>query len=292
MIATLQRHLLALLLVESLGLYALALLLGFNPAIAVGASSVLALLAALLLERHLPYRNAWQKDHGDTATDLASAAVLIGIADPVAKAVIPLGAAWLYATPGVTSNLAAAPLVWQILVVLFVAELGMYWSHRLHHVVPALWWLHAMHHGSERLYVVNGLRFHPVNYWVNFTLAMLPVLALGPSHEAVLGWLAIAQPVVLIQHANIDLRFGWLNRVFSTPEAHRWHHSTVPAEANRNFGNALLLWDHVFRTFSPAEGFTRQQRIGLFASSQAVYPARKGYLCQLASMFRPRCCTG
>ena len=50
------------------------------------------------------------------------------------------------------------------------------------------------------------------------------------------------------QHSNADLRLGWLNWLVSGPELHRWHHSVLPKESDRNFGNNLILWDVVFGT--------------------------------------------
>lgn len=286
----LQHHLLLILLTLSAGVYALAGQLGVDLSLAVTASSLITLAIAFALERYLPYRREWQRNRGDMGTDLVSAGVLLSIADPIAKAVVPAIAVLVYSRLELSHGLASLPLVAQVLLVLLLAELGKYWSHRAHHAVRGLWWLHAMHHSSERLYVLNGLRFHPLNYWVNFFFGMFPVLALGASPEAVLGYLALSQPVVLLQHANIDLRSGWLNRLLSTPEAHRWHHSTVPAEANRNFGNAILLWDHIFGTYKGSHGFASEKQVGLFATSSPSYPVTHGYFKQLVSMFRPPCC--
>jgi ornithine lipid hydroxylase len=258
--------------------------------LAILGSSVLTLMIAGVLERTLPYRNQWNANHGDLKTDMASAGVIAGLIDPLLKVLAPLGVVAVYASSGVTPILAGWPLCLQVILVLLVVEFGKYWSHRLHHGSTSLWWLHAMHHSSRRMYFLNGLRFHPLNYAINFALAIFPVMLLGVSQEAILGYLAITQPVVLLQHANIDLQHGVLNRVFSTPEAHRWHHSTAAHEADNNFGNAFLLWDHVFGTFKRAEGFDGNKEVGLFASSSSNYPEAKGYLAQLASMLKPPCC--
>lgn len=151
------------------------------------------------------------------------------------------------------------------------------------------WLLHALHHGSERLYALNNFRFHPLNYVLNFALGVFPLMLLGVPSKVLLGYLALSQPVLMLQHANLDLRSGWLNYVFSTNELHRWHHSAARDEANSNYGNALILWDLVFGTFRyrPAENAPR--RIGLFATS-GDYPARASYLAQLRSAFGPQCC--
>ena len=285
-----QRYLVLMLVCISLVMYGLAWHFDIQIELAVLAASVLTLVLAWRLERWLPYRKEWRVNKGDLTTDMLSAGVIIGLVDPLMKVIAPLAVVWLYATYNAGPVLSGLALWLQIIVVLLLVELGKYWSHRLHHGLMPLWWLHAMHHSSERLYFLNGLRFHPINYVLSFAMAVLPVMLMGVSPEAILGYLAISQPVVLLQHANIDLRHGWLNRVFSTPEAHRWHHSTQSGEANRNYGNAFLIWDHVFGTFKSADGFDEAKQVGLFASSKVSYPGRSGYFTQLLSMFKPSCC--
>lgn len=285
-----QQYLVLMLVTGSLLLFAAAMHFGINPEISVLAASVTTLALVWWLERKIPYREQWNKNHGDLATDIASAGVLVAVIDPLIKVIAPLALVALYAAFSTKPLIIESPLWLQVALVLLLVEFGKYWAHRLHHTLAPLWWLHAMHHSSERLYVLNGMRFHPLNYVANFALSVLPVMLMGFSPEAILGYLAITQPVVLLQHGNIDLRHGVLNKIFSTPEVHRWHHSTTPDEANRNFGNALLIWDHVFGTFKSEAGFDESKAIGLFSSSKALYPATSSYLAQLLSIFKPPCC--
>jgi ornithine lipid hydroxylase len=285
-----QRALVLVLVTASLMLFVTAWHLGVDLEVAVLVASVGTLALVWWLERKMPYRQQWNRSHGDLATDIASAGVLAAVIDPLLKVIAPLALVALFASSFLTPRVVEWSLWLQVVSVLLLVEFGKYWAHRLHHAVAPLWWLHAMHHSSERLYFLNGLRFHPLNYIANFVLSVFPVMLMGFSPESILGYLAITQPVVLLQHANIDLRHGVLNKVFSTPEVHRWHHSTIPDEANRNFGNALLIWDHVFGTFKSEAGFDETKKIGLFSSSKLHYPAASSYLAQLLSMLRPPCC--
>lgn len=285
-----RQYLVLILVCVSLTAYGLAWHLGVQLELAVLGASVLTLVLAGVLERLIPYRKEWRIDQGDLSADLTSATVLLAVVDPLLKAAAPLALVALYASLNLSPMLENLALWLQVLLAVALIELGKYWSHRLHHKWRGAWWLHAMHHSSRRLYFLNGLRFHPINYALNFAIAVLPVMALGVSPEAMFAYLAISQPVVLLQHANIDLRQGWLNWVFSTPEVHRWHHSTEGSEANCNFGSALVIWDHVFGTYKSAEGFDETKRIGLFASSKATYPGGSGYFTQVASMLSPSCC--
>jgi sterol desaturase/sphingolipid hydroxylase (fatty acid hydroxylase superfamily) len=285
-----QRYLVLMLVSASLLLFTMARQIGVSLDLAVLVASVTTLAVVWWLERKVPYRKLWNESHGDLATDISSAGVLIAVIDPLLKAIAPLAVVALYGACFTTPLVVEWPFWLQVAVVLLLVEFGKYWAHRLHHAAAPLWWLHAMHHSSERMYFLNGMRFHPLNYIINFGLSVFPVILLGFSPEAILGYLAATQPVVLLQHANIDLRHGALNKIFSTPEVHRWHHSTIPNEANRNFGNALLIWDHVFGTFKSETGFDQSRAIGLFSSSEAHYPSTSGYVAQLLSMFRPPCC--
>lgn len=262
---------------------------GLDPSIAVAIVSVIALASATALERRRPYRRAWNNDAGDLKTDLTSAALLAAIVDPALKLLAPLLVLWLYTALEAGRPQSPVGLWVEIPIVLLMAELGKYWAHRIHHGLPCAWWLHALHHGSTRLYALNGLRFHPLNYAINFALGILPLMLLGASSESIAAYLALTQPIVMVQHANVALSHGWLNTLFSTPEAHRLHHSTRPHEGNANYGNAILLWDHAFGTYRRHGSFADDAQVGLFESSR-TYPSTAGYWSQLASMFKPSCC--
>lgn len=251
MFTFISRGLLGLAVAQSLGVFALAYSRGWNLELAVLLSTVVTLAAAILAERLWPYRTDWNNNQGDTKTDLTSAAVLIAVIDPLLKLAGPLLVVAIYGLLNVSqpSWLGQQTLLAQIVFVTLLVELGRYWSHRLHHSVGMFWWLHAMHHSSKRLYVINTMRFNPLNYALNFLIGAFPVMLLMPSPEALLGYLALTQPVLMLQHANINLQSGWLNYLLSTNELHRWHHSTDVNKANSNYGNAIMLWDQVFGTF-------------------------------------------
>ncbi len=278
-------------LITSVGAYCYALQNGLNAETAVLAVGIATFLLALMLERLMPFRAEWNLSLSDTMTDWSSFAILAAASEPLLKATMALTVVAVYGhSAGAGLWFASAlPLPVQITVATLMIELGKYASHRWHHASPALWWLHALHHGSQRLVAVNNFRYHPLNYAINQALSMLPLMLLGAPAEVLLGYLAVTQPIVMMQHANIDLRSGWLNAIFSTPEVHRWHHSTVRSEGDRNFGNALLVWDHVFGTYKAvAHATDAPATIGLYAPSS--YPAQAGYFAQLLSMFSPRCC--
>jgi sterol desaturase/sphingolipid hydroxylase (fatty acid hydroxylase superfamily) len=169
-------------------------------------------------------------------------------------------------------------------------EFGAYWMHRWHHSHPCLWSLHALHHGPDKLHALNNFRVHPLNYALQFALSTLPLLLLGVPQNVLLAWLAVSQPVLMLQHLNVDLKSGWLNAVFSTNELHRWHHSNSPATGNVNFGSTLTVWDHVFGTYRPVDASGDPGSVGLFATSR-YYPAQGSYWSQLGVLCGKRCCS-
>lgn len=288
-----SRSLLALSIIASVGAFLIARATGGPLETVVLLASIVVLVLGAALERVMPYRPEWNRSMGDTATDLSSAAVLIGAVDPLLKSFMPVLAVALLPL-AVESRESAlfgpnVPFVLQVLLALLWIELARYAAHRWHHASRALWWLHALHHGSRRLYWLNGFRFHPLNHAINITVGMLPLLLLGAPAEVLLACLSITQPVLMLQHVNVDLRSGWLNRVFSSNEVHRWHHADDAATANCNFGSALLLWDHVFGTYREGQTEPAPTAIGLFGNG-GHYPATKTYLQQLLSMFGPACC--
>jgi ornithine lipid hydroxylase len=281
--------------VASMAAFWATLSAGGNVEIAVTASTIVVLGLSLIVERFIPFNQQWNVAKQDTSIDLTSTGVLLGITDPLIKYLAPIGIVYLCTAfkPAVIFNVfpSTAPFLAQLLIATLSIELLKYFAHRWHHTNRYLWWLHAMHHSSERLYSMNNFRFHPLNYVINFLLGVLPLMLIGVPSDVLFGYMALTQPVLMLQHSNIDLRSGWLNYIFSTNELHRWHHSTKATEANANYGNALIVWDIVFKSFKYVKHANSPTQIGLFSTSQH-YPARASYLQQLRSAFSPECCKG
>lgn len=291
----LAKHLYALAIGGSVLLFAAARHHGWPAEGLVIGWGVLVLALSVALERLMPFERAWREPDGDAAVDTASALVLVGVIDPLLKAGIPVFALWALKAAGANANsnwvLDGLPFAAQVLLALLWIEFAKYGSHRLHHELRSLWWLHALHHSSRRLYWLNNFRLHPLNHAINMAVSLLPLWLVGTPLVVMLAATAVTLPVLVLQHANIDLRSGWLNWVFSTNELHRWHHSRLPAEANSNFGSALVIWDQVFGTYKPVPARRTLVTVGLFGNG-AGYPAMRPYLAQIASMFSPNCCKG
>lgn len=287
----LSRHLYLLSVVGSLGAFLSGRVFGWPLELIVLTSSLLALALGALLERVMPFETRWRLPLSDRRTDAVSAVTLLGLVDPAIKAALPILAVALLPDSGAQPLFpTTVPFLLQVLLAVAWIEFALYWSHRAHHTVPALWWLHALHHSSRRLYWLNNFRFHPINHLLNTLVSMLPLWLIGVPPEVLLGAAAVSQPILMLQHANLDLRSGNLNGIFNTNEVHRWHHSTRPDEANANFGSAFVLWDRVFGTYRHPSHATAPISVGLF-SDGAGYPSEQSYAWQLAPMFKPPCCS-
>jgi sterol desaturase/sphingolipid hydroxylase (fatty acid hydroxylase superfamily) len=245
-------------------------------------------LVLAVLEWMLPYRVAWRGFRGDVATDLAHFFFTAIPANEVVKfavnVVVLAAAGWGVSGFGLGVWPVRWPMMAQLFLAVLLAELGHYWFHRWAHEWGWLWRFHAVHHSARRLYWLNATRFHPVDLFGLLLFQYVPLFLLGiPAHSFAVY--AIFTGVYgQLQHCNVDVQTGHLRWLFSTPELHRWHHSTVPDEGNSNYGAIFSVWDWVFGTFF----FPSERRfVGpVGVADQPDFPA--SYLQQLASPFRAR----
>jgi sterol desaturase/sphingolipid hydroxylase (fatty acid hydroxylase superfamily) len=168
-------------------------------------------------------------------------------------------------------------------------DLVIYFQHRVFHAIPALWRLHRMHHSDPDFDVTTALRFHPIEIFLSMLIKMAVVVLLGAPPEGVILFEVILNGSAMFNHANITLppRLDrLLRRVIVTPDMHRVHHSEIKAEADSNFGFALAVWDHLFRThiFEPEKG-----QLGVVFGIGAFKTRRELWLDRLVTQpFRPR----
>lgn len=207
-----------------------------------------------LLERLMPHEPRWLAADGETWNDLAHTLLTKGLAQIAAAAAATLAmAAAVAVEPAHRSWPTFWPEHWplfaQVVLGLVIAELGLYAAHRIAHERPLFWRFHALHHSVERLWVVNTGRFHIVDTCFKAVLAQAPLYLLGAPLPVFL-WLSTVTAVTgLLTHCNVVMRTGPLDWIFSTPGLHRWHHSKVLEEGNRNYGENLVVWDFLFGTY-------------------------------------------
>jgi len=268
----------------------LAPALGLPPDANAGLVTLAAVVAfyalVALLERAFPHRGEWARAGGDVRTDALHLIFTGPLTNAAFDATLRTGAAAAGAALAARVGHGLWPSHWpplaQLALALLVAELGHYGFHRLSHEHPVVWRVHAVHHSPHRLYWLNATRFHPLDLFALIACQSAPLLALGIDARAMLAYTLFAVVYGQLQHANVELRTGWLDRVFSTPGLHRFHHSTDPREGNRNYGAILIAWDLAFGTFFRPGGGAFAGPVGIGALPR--FPA--GYLGQLAAPFR------
>jgi sterol desaturase/sphingolipid hydroxylase (fatty acid hydroxylase superfamily) len=218
--------------------------------VAMGVTNVAAGLAILGVERALPYRRRWRESRGDVPTDLGylilTIVLMVGAAGPLMSA-CAAAALWVGERAGGTIWPRHWPAAIQLALALLLYELGSYTFHRISHHTW-FWRIHSVHHSARRLHGLNAIRSHPIDLFCSVITTSGPLLLLGVDP------LVFAQVTVLgtvnmwLQHANADIKTGFLDWIFVTPRIHRWHHSQQHGEQQKNLGAVLIVWDVVFGT--------------------------------------------
>jgi sterol desaturase/sphingolipid hydroxylase (fatty acid hydroxylase superfamily) len=258
---------------------------GVDPAAAVLPFLLGGYAFVALMERVFPHQQAWLHSRGDLPADVGLAAtngLLNRLVEPGALAAAAAGGAALSASLGFGLWPGGWPLLAQLPLALVVAELVEYWVHRLMHERDWLWRFHSVHHSAPRLYWLNAVRFHPVDLLLVATGKMLPLALLGCGAPVLALVVLFSAIHGTFQHANLALRLGPLNWIFSMAELHRWHHSPRMEEANHNYGGNLIVWDVVFGTrWLPRD---REPPAAIGIETLPRFPTRLGAL--LAVPFR------
>jgi sterol desaturase/sphingolipid hydroxylase (fatty acid hydroxylase superfamily) len=193
--------------------------------------------------------------------------------------VLVVGAARLAGAVGGTPWPVGWPIGAQLALALVIGELFGYLVHRAMHRFAPLWRVHAIHHSAVRLYWLNATRVHPIEAFLHIATGATALVLLGIPAPVLTIHAVFLGVFRLFQHANLDVRLGPLNAVFSSTEVHRYHHSTERGEADANYGSVLLLWDWLLGTHRAVPSASAPSVIG-----GADLPA--GWLAQLLSPFR------
>jgi len=141
-----------------------------------------------------------------------------------------------------------------IFVPLFLHDFWFYWSHRIEHKVPILWEFHKIHHSDEQMNTSTWARDHFLQeswraFFSVFTLGLIVDLRLAEAGKAALYSTMFLVGLSMFYHSAIRIRLPWLDHILVTPQVHRIHHSADAEHYNRNFADALPIFDIVFGTY-------------------------------------------
>ena len=234
------------------GLFAFLLWNGVSLIISTYVPVLATAALVTILESARPHRAEWQPTREEIRTDLTFMVVvqlafppLMGflftyaLIRPAAALDLPVGGLWPHGWP-----------IWiQGVLMILVVDFLRYWLHRAAHENDTLWRLHSVHHSVEQLYWLNTARFHPIEKALQMSLDSLPFLLMQVDARVLALYYVAYATNGFFQHCNIRLRYGPLNYVVGSAETHRWHHSRQPRESNANYGNTVIIWDVLFRTW-------------------------------------------
>jgi sterol desaturase/sphingolipid hydroxylase (fatty acid hydroxylase superfamily) len=140
-----------------------------------------------------------------------------------------------------------------VFLILLVADLVQYWTHRAYHEVPLLWRLHAIHHSVKSMDWLAGSRQHIIELLLTRTLILAPIFVLGFSKEVIDTYIIIVGFQAVFDHANVSVRLGPLRYVIVTPNFHHWHHSQDAEAIDKNYAAHFAFLDYLFGTAAKAD---------------------------------------
>ncbi|MFC4161275.1 sterol desaturase family protein [Chitinimonas lacunae] len=196
------------------------------------------------LRRNQPiFRPAWQ-------TDLQHFAVnhlVVGLILLATNLLVHKLFGWAV-KDGVQSWVKDLPFVVELFLIILVADLVQYWTHRAYHEVPLLWRLHAVHHSVKHMDWLAGSRQHLLELLLTRTLVLAPIYVLGFSKEVIDAYIVIVGFQAVFNHCNVSVRLGPLRYVLVTPNFHHWHHSQDQEALDRNYAAHFAFLDYLFGT--------------------------------------------
>jgi len=152
------------------------------------------------------------------------------------------------ANDGVRGWVQGLPFFVALFLIILVADLVQYWTHRAYHEVPLLWRLHAVHHSVKSMDWMAGSRQHILELILTRTLVLAPIYVLGFSKEVIDAYIVIVGFQAVFNHANVSVRLGPLRYLIVTPNFHHWHHSQDDEAIDKNYAAHFAFLDHLFGT--------------------------------------------
>ena len=203
------------------------------------------LLVGERIVHELSSERAW--DERDGAANIAITVAMLGM-DLLIGALLPVAVmALLYEHARLVTL--EGGLGW--LLAFLLHDLTWYVDHRIGHRVGLFWALHQVHHSSREFNMTvasrgfildNSSLTRPLFY-------LLPIFGVSPLHYIAIRVLVSIWGIA--QHTRLVPRLGWLDLIFATPSSHRVHHGIEPEYIDKNYGEVLMIWDHLFGSYQP-----------------------------------------
>jgi sterol desaturase/sphingolipid hydroxylase (fatty acid hydroxylase superfamily) len=206
-------------------------------------------LIFIMIEKLLPFRDQpvlrpqWKTDLDHFFVNH----LLIGFALLVANQFVNRFFAWAV-NEDTQAMIASLPFIAQLFIVILVADIVQYATHRIYHESPLFWRLHAVHHSVKHMDWLAGSRQHIIELLITRSLVLTPIFLLGFDKNVINAYVVIVGFQAVFNHANVQINFGWLKYIIVTPQFHHWHHASDEAGIDKNYAAHFSFIDYLFGT--------------------------------------------
>lgn len=140
--------------------------------------------------------------------------------------------------------------VWVWIAGFFACDFIMYLFHLLGHKSRIFWAAHVTHHSSLHYNISVGFRVNFIHTFYRF-LFWAPLCLVGIPPWMILLNESISTLWNVLVHTERIKKLGVLDLIFNTPSNHRVHHASNPDYLDKNMGGILIIFDHLFGTYTP-----------------------------------------
>ncbi len=178
------------------------------------------------------------------------------------------------------------PYALRLFVFFIIIDFVQWYTHTLLHKYEFLWNFHKVHHSVKQMGFAAHLRYHWMEPVVYKSMKYIPLAIMGgftAQDVAIVHFFNIT--IGHLNHANINLDYGFLKYILNNPKMHIWHHvKELPEERKNgvNFGITLSIWDYIFKTnYIPHSGrdielgFEGDDKFPKDFVGQELYPLKK-----------------
>jgi len=102
---------------------------------------------------------------------------------------------------------------------------------------------------------IGNFRFHWLELIIYKTLKYLPLLIMGFRFEVIFFTGVFSLLIGNLNHANLNISWGFFRYIFNSPRMHIWHHEKkMRKKSGVNFAVVFSFWDWIFKTaYMPKE---------------------------------------
>lgn len=125
-----------------------------------------------------------------------------------------------------------------------------YWVHRWGHHINIMWAAHSPHHSAEEMNFFVALRASVTQRLFSFFF-FWPLTIIGFNPVDIYAMTGLHLFISFLHHTElIPKLWRWIEYIFTTPSHHRVHHGINFTYLDKNFGEFLIIWDRLFKTYA------------------------------------------